>query len=192
MTRRSRITLAQGVACSLLAVVTLGPVALGGMAFLSAHRSTGTELAAIMAETARLNALAARLPELTAGRAEMEAAFRDAGLFAEGESPQAALASLQDRMSAVVTEAGGSLQRIAPGLVEQQNGYASLTLELGYTADSEDALPVLAALEAGWPLLLLEEVSIARARPAGLITAATRTALEVRVRLRAFHSAALP
>lgn len=173
---------------ALLAVVGLGPAALVLSVLLSELEVSRGKRAQDVSEAHRLQILTSGIVTLVAERDAVDAAFRASGLFVEGESPQAALTALQDRVGRIVAEEGGTVERIATGPVETLEGYTRLPLELTFAADPDRTIPVLARLEAVRPLMLLTEISVARARPAGLLTVDTRTLLETRVRLVAFFS----
>lgn len=173
-------------ALALLGGLTLAPAGIGAGLLGVYLDAAETARVPQHREVAGLTRLAPRLDELTRRLDATAAALRASNAFISEERPQRALGLLQDRVTGLVEEAGGSVVRMAPKLAVPHPDHVRLTLEFTFTAPADKVLLVLDRLETGTPVLLLQSVSMTPARPAGLIGAGTGLDVKTEVRLVAW------
>lgn len=111
-------------------------------------------------QLARLERAAAMRPALVKQMKNFEAQQQSRGYFLTGSTDALAAAGLQDRVHALITEKGGSLQSIEPMPGTEEQGLVRITLRVRMTGTTETLFNVLYALEAGSPILFIDDLDI--------------------------------
>jgi general secretion pathway protein M len=82
------------------------------------------------------------------------------GYYLSGGTDALVAAGLQDRVNALVAGTGGSLRSIQPMPGIDEQGFRRITLRVQMTATIETLFETLYALEAGKPVLFIENLDI--------------------------------
>jgi general secretion pathway protein M len=111
-------------------------------------------------QLARLERAAAMRPALVKRMKDFEAQQRSRGYFLTGSTDALAAAGLQDRVQTLITGKGGTLQSIEPMPGTEEQGLMRITLRVRMTGTTETLFDVLYALEAGSPILFIDDLDI--------------------------------
>lgn len=171
----------QAAALALAAVILGGPLAFAAAAGLAAAAALRDETARLSAEAAAFRALAGRTAAFAALAAERRAAIAAAGLTLPGSGEAEALAALQARLGSLADQAGVEIARLSPGIVTADEIGIGIELE----ADPAGAFALVAAIENGKPLLLIDRLDLVRLGRPG-----EPGRLRLELELRAFRATA--
>lgn len=149
----------------LAAVLLLFTAVLAAYTFLAepivfGYAETNGQIQDVRDQLARLERSAAMRPALAKRMKDFEAQQASRGYLLTGSTDALAAAGLQDRVHALVTEKGGTLQSIEPMPGIEEQGLMRITLRVRMTGSTETLFDVLYALEAGSPILFIDDLDI--------------------------------
>lgn len=104
--------------------------------------------------------LAVRAPAYANRLGEVERKQRAAGYYLAGDTDALAAASLQDRLSQAIEANGGILSSLQPLPGTEEEGFRRITVRALMTASTESLVRTLRDIEAGSPLLFVDNVEI--------------------------------
>lgn len=149
------------VAAVLLLILVLGaayifllePIVLG-------YRQVDRQIEETREQLMHYQRLAAMRPALERQMKQSTAGATTESYYLSGGTDAVTAAGLQDRLNALVQERGGSLRSIQPMPGTDEQGFRRITLRVQMTATNEALFEILYALEAGIPILFIENLDI--------------------------------
>lgn len=124
------------------------------------YGETDRQIEEVREQLSHYQRLAAARPALEKQMRQATAQQTSHGYYLSGRTDALVAAGLQDRINALVQEKGGSLRSIQPmpGIDEQR--FRRITLRVQMSATIEALFETLYALEAGTPILFVENLDI--------------------------------
>jgi general secretion pathway protein M len=104
--------------------------------------------------------LGATRPALAKQMAELDRRHRSQGYYLSGGTDALAAAALQDRLKQVIDANGGTLRSIQPLPGMDEQGFRRVTVRVQMTATTESLFRTIYMLEAGTPLVFIENIGI--------------------------------
>jgi general secretion pathway protein M len=125
-----------------------------------AYAETDDAIADTRAYLQHVERVGATRPALAKQMAEFERRHRSQGYYLRGGTDALAAAALQDRIKQVIDANGGTLRssQPLPGMDEQ--GFRRVTVRVQMTATTESLFRTVYTLEAGTPLVFIENIGI--------------------------------
>lgn len=111
-------------------------------------------------QLARFERAAAMQPALAKRIRDFEEQQKSWGYFLTGSTDALAAADLQDQVKILILEKGGKLQSMQPMPGVDDQGLRRITLRVQIAGTTETLFDVLYALEAGDPVLFIDEIDI--------------------------------
>jgi len=127
---------------------------------IAGYGRTDQEIEEIRVQLSHFQRLAAMRPALARQMEQSEAQQSSHGYYLSGGTDALAAAGLQDRVNALVERKGGSLRSIQPMPGTDEEGFRRITLRVQMTATVESLFEILYAIEAGKPVLFVENLDI--------------------------------
>lgn len=124
------------------------------------YRETDRQIEEVREQVSRYQRLAAMRPALEDQMRQSPAEASSEGYYLSGGTDALAAAALQDQVNALVQGKGGSLRSIQPMPGIDEQGFRRITLRVQMTATNEALFEILYALEAGTPILFIENLDI--------------------------------
>lgn len=124
------------------------------------YRETDRQIEEVREQLPRYQRLAAMRWTLEDQMHQSAAEASSEGYYLSGGTDALAAAGLQDQVNALVQGKGGSLRSIQPMPGIDEEGFRRITLRVQMTATNEALFEILYALEAGTPLLFIENLDI--------------------------------
>jgi general secretion pathway protein M len=124
------------------------------------YRETDLRIEETREQLVRYHRLAAMRPDLERQMEQSAAKAATEGYYLIGGTDAVAAAGLQDRVNALVQESGGSLRSIQPMPGTDEQGFRRITLRVQMMATNEALFEILYALEAGAPILFIENLDV--------------------------------
>lgn len=131
----------------------LGPI-------ISSSGETDRQIEQARDQLARFERAAAMRPALAMRMKDFEQQQKSWGHFLTGGTDALAAADLQDQVQALILEKGGTLQSMQPMPGVDERGLRRITLRVQMAGTTETLFDVLYALEAGDPVLFIDEIDI--------------------------------
>jgi general secretion pathway protein M len=152
MSRLSAVTL---LAAALLAAYSflIEPITVG-------YRATNIEIEDARGQLARLERAAQQGPQLAEAMREYQTRRKSQVHFLTGRTDALAAAELQARIQGLITEKGGTLQSVQSAEGVEEKGLRRITLQVQMTGTMESIFAVLQTLEAGAPVLFIDNLEI--------------------------------
>jgi len=149
----------------LAALLLLGVVLAAGYEFIlapivAAFADTAQAISDTRDSLAHYQRLGAMRPMLAKQMAEIERRQAPQGYYLSGSTDALAAAELQDRLNRVIAANGGSLNSIQPLPGTDERGFRRVTVGVEMTATINSLFHIFYALEAGTPLVFIENISI--------------------------------
>lgn len=149
----------------LAALLLLATAALAAYTFLLepmiiGYTETSQQIEEMRDQLARFERAAATRPVLAKQTKDFEAQQRSVGYFLSGTTDALAAASLQDRVHDLIITSGGTLDSVEPVPGVEEHRLMRITLHVQMTGTSETLFDVLYALEAGNPILFVDDLNI--------------------------------
>jgi general secretion pathway protein M len=104
--------------------------------------------------------LGATRPALAKQMAQLDRRHRSQGYYLSGGTDALAAAALQDRLKQVIDANGGTLRSIQPLPGMDEQGFRRVTVRVQMTATTESLFRTVYMLEAGTPLVFIENIGI--------------------------------
>ena len=151
----SRLAAVLLLAAALLAVYSflIEPITVG-------YRATNVEIEDARGQLARLERTAQQGPQLAEMMREYQARRKSQGHFLTGRTDALAAAELQGRIQGLINEKGGTLQSVQSAEGVEEKGLRRITLQVQMTGTMESIFGVLHTLEAGSPILFIDNLEI--------------------------------
>lgn len=124
------------------------------------YTETGKQIEEMRDQLARFERAAASRPALTKQMKDFEAQQQSRGYLLSGTTDALAAASLQDEVHDLIVASGGTLDSVEPMPGVEEHGLMRITLRVQMTGTSDALFEVLYALEAGNPILFVENLNI--------------------------------
>lgn len=124
------------------------------------YRETDRQIEDVREQLARYHRLAAMRPVLEDQMRQSDGETSSEGYYLSGGTDALAAAGLQDQVNALVQGKGGSLRSLQPMPGIDEQGFRRITLRVQMTATSEALFEILYALEAGTPILFVDNLDI--------------------------------
>ena len=149
----------------LAALLLLAVVVAAGYEFIlapviAAYADTAQAIADDRDRLEHLQRLAATRPALAKQMAEIEKRQAPKGYYLSGRTDAQAAAELQDHLNQVIAANGGTGRSIQPLPGVDEHGFQRVTVRVQLTATIESLFHIVYALEAGTPLVFIENISI--------------------------------
>lgn len=149
----------------LAAVLLLVVAILAGYTYLIepmviGYTETGNQIEEMRDQLTRFERAAATRPALAKQMKDFEVQQQSQGYLLSGTTDALAAASLQDRVHDLIVASGGALDSIEPMPGVEEHGLTRITLHVQMTGTSTTLFDVLYALEAGKPILFVENLEI--------------------------------
>jgi len=104
--------------------------------------------------------LAAMQPAVAQQLQQVDSQQTAQSYYLSGDTDALAAAGLQDRISALVADNGGTLRSTQPLPGVEEQGFRRITLKVQLTATTEELFDTLYELESGAPILFIEDLDI--------------------------------
>jgi len=104
--------------------------------------------------------LGATRPALAKQMAELDRRHGTRGYYLSGGTDALAAVALQDRLKQIIDANGGSLRSIQPLAGMDEQGFRRVTVRVQMTATTESLFRTVYLLEAGTPLVFIENIGI--------------------------------
>jgi hypothetical protein len=157
----------RALALAILALLVLAAWALVAAPLIGAVQARREEVASLAAQRARLQAGAARLPELAARQQALRARLAADGGLWQGGNPAMIAAGMQDRLRQAVAAGGGVVRSSSEIRGGTESGLIRIRVRLVIEAPLAELERALTAIGTARPDLFIDAVSIvAPARPA--------------------------
>lgn len=127
---------------------------------IAGYGRTDQEIEETREQLSHFQRLAAMRPALARQMEQSEAQQTSQGYYLSGGTDALAAAGLQDRVNALVERNGGALRSIQPMPGTDEEGFRRITLRVQMTATVESLFEILYGLEAGKPVLFVENLDI--------------------------------
>jgi general secretion pathway protein M len=124
------------------------------------YGETDRRIEEVREQLSRYQRLAAARPALERQMQQAATEQSSDGYYLSGGTDALVAAGLQDRVNALVEAKGGSLRSIQPMPGIDDQGFRRITLRVQMTATIEALFETLYALEAGTPMLFIENLDI--------------------------------
>jgi general secretion pathway protein M len=124
------------------------------------YTETGKQIEEMRDQLARFERAAASRPALTKQMKDFEAQQQSRGYLLSGTTDALAAASLQDEVHDLIIASGGTLDSVEPMPGVEEHGLMRITLRVQMTGTSDALFEVLYALEAGNPILFVENLNV--------------------------------
>lgn len=124
------------------------------------YSETDRRIEEVREQLSRYQRLAAARPALERQVQQVATEQTSDGYYLSGGTDALVAAGLQDRVNALVEAKGGSLRSIQPMPGIDEQGFRRITLRVQMTATIEALFETLYALEAGTPMLFVENLDI--------------------------------
>lgn len=124
------------------------------------YRETDRQIEDVREQLSRYHRLAAMRPALEDQMRQSDRETSSEGYYLSGGTDALAAAGLQDQVNALVQGKGGSLRSLQPMPGIDEQGFRRITLRVQMTATSEALFEILYALEAGTPILFVDNLDI--------------------------------
>lgn len=111
-------------------------------------------------QLAHFERLAAMRPAVAQQLQQVDSQQTAQGYYLSGGTDALAAAGLQDRINALVAANGGTLRSTQPMPGVEEQGFRRITLKVQLTATTEELFDTLYELEAGAPILFVEDLDI--------------------------------
>jgi general secretion pathway protein M len=134
-------------------ILILEPIVLG-------YRQIDRQIEETREQLVHYQRLAAMRPALEHQMKQSTAGATTASYYLSGGTDAVTAADLQKRVNALVQERGGSLRSIQPMPGTNEQGFRRITLRVQMTATNEVLFEILYALEAGIPILFIDNLDI--------------------------------
>lgn len=137
------------------------------MPIVSAYRAAAASIEQSTRLLDRYRALAGQRAELATLVEDYESAARDGSAYLEGSNHALATATLQDKVSLTIADAGGELRstRVLPAEpVEAVAGISAAGLRLDLSIDIAGLEAMLYRIETGEPYLFIDQITIRERR----------------------------
>lgn len=127
---------------------------------ISSSGETDRQIEEARDQLARFERAAAMQPALAKRVKDFEQQQKSWDHFLTGDTDALAAADLQDQVQALILEKGGTLQSMQPMPGVDERGLRRITLRVQMAGTIETLFDVLYALEAGDPVLFIDEIDI--------------------------------
>jgi general secretion pathway protein M len=149
----------------LAALLLLGVLLAAGYEFIlapvvAAYADTAQAISDTRDRLAHYQRLGAMRPMLAKQMAEIEKRQAPQGYYLSGSTDALAAAELQDRLNRVIAANGGTVNSIQPLSGTDERGFRRVTVGVEMTATTNSLFHIFYALEAGTPLVFIENISI--------------------------------
>lgn len=124
------------------------------------YRETDQEIEEVREQLSHFERLAAMRPALAKQMEQLRTPQTSQGYYLSGGTDALAAAGLQDRVNVLVEGTGGSLRSIQPMPGIDEQGFRRITLRVQMTGTIEALFETLYVLEAGTPVLFIEDLNI--------------------------------
>ena len=124
------------------------------------YGETGRKIDEAREQLSHYQRLAAARPILEKQMLQAATQQTSQGYYLSGSTDALAAAGLQDRVNALIQDNGGSLHSIQPMPGSDEQGFRRITLRVLMSAPVETLFETLYALEAGTPILFVENLDI--------------------------------
>lgn len=155
-----RPSVSRSVALLLLVVVAAAGYALLVEPIIAAYAETDRAIADTRERLEHFERLGARRPELSEQMAELERRQASQGYYLSGGTDALAAAGLQDRLKQVVEAHGATIGSIQPLPGADEQGFRRVTVRVQMTATTESLFRSVYALEAGVPLVFIDNIDV--------------------------------
>jgi hypothetical protein len=124
-------------------------------------RDRQSDIASLTEQLDRLEAVAARKPELERKAGSLQALLAAAGGFWDGTSPAAIAAGIQDRLRAAAVGSGGRVKSTSEANEAAEHGFRKVTVRFGIEGTIETLQKTLAAVVTAAPALFVDGFTVA-------------------------------
>jgi len=124
------------------------------------YGETDSRIEEVREQLSRYQRMAAARPALERQIQQVATEQTSDGYYLSGGTDALVAAGLQDQVNALVEAKGGSLRSIQPMPGIDEQGFRRITLRVQMTATIEALFETLYALEAGTPMLFIENLDI--------------------------------